>query len=177
MLAMPQYSRQCPREETPAAPGARVLDCSVGSWSGFAEAVDAVRVDDADGAPLVLEEAQVRERLADCEAQLVAVELAAEEHRYQLRGAPRLDERVERLVEPCGVVVAEVAEPLVQAAERQAVRGQHQRVRRHTLEAAERVEIEPAWVEPGLLGPDAHVGRDLREHLIAPDQEATHLVP
>src|SRR5262245_65416797 len=73
-------------------------------------------------------------------------------------------------------MVAEVAQPLVQAAEWKAVRRQDQRFRRHRLEAAERVEIEPERVEPGLLGPHAHVGRDLREHLVARDQEAACLV-
>src|SRR5215471_9132671 len=107
MLDTTQLRRQCPRAETVR--------------SGLAEAVDAVRVDDAGGAPLVLEEAQVREGLAHGEAQLVAVQLAPEQHRHQLRGAPRLDERVERLVEPRGVVVAELADALMQAAEWQAV--------------------------------------------------------
>src|SRR6267142_5292161 len=77
-----------------------------GARSGLAEPVDAVGVDRADRAPLVLEKAQVRERFADGEAQLMAVELAPEEHRHQLRRGPRFDERIERLVEPCGVMVA-----------------------------------------------------------------------
>ena len=145
--------------------------------SGLPEPVDAVAVEDADRAPFVLEKSQVGERLADREAQLVAVELAPEEHRHQLRRGPRLDQRVERLVEPRGVMVAQEGEPRVQAAERETVRRQHQGVRRHRLEAAERVEIEAQRIEPGLLGPDTDVGRDLRQDLIAGDQHAARFVP
>ena len=60
----------------------------------------------------------MRERLADCEAQLVAVERAPEEHRHQLCRRPGLDQGVERLAQARRVMVAEIAETRVEAAER-----------------------------------------------------------
>src|SRR2546429_6668493 len=110
------------------------------------EAVDAVVADQAYGAAVLLEEAQVRERLAEREAELMGVELAAEQDGDELGGAPRLDERVDRLGQPRLVVVAELGQARVEAAEAQAVRGQHKRVRWQLPEAIERGEVEPERV-------------------------------
>src|SRR2546426_7309401 len=53
------------------------------------------------------------------------------------------------------MMVAEVSETRVQAAEREAVRREHQGLRRHRLEAVERLEVQTERIDPGLFGPDA----------------------
>jgi len=80
--------------------------------------VDAIGVHEADRAPLVLEEAQVRERFAEGKAQLMAVELAPEEHGHQLGRATSLHKRIKGLAQTRRVMVAQLAEPRVQTAER-----------------------------------------------------------
>src|SRR5438128_5688740 len=73
-------------------------DCAAGEL-GFAEALDAVGRALARHAAGGLEVAQVRQRFADREAQLMRVELAAEEHGNQRGRGARLAERVERFGE------------------------------------------------------------------------------
>src|SRR6266480_4071585 len=72
--------------------------------SGLVKALDSVGAKRAHGATLGLEKVQVSERLADGEAQLVRVELAAEQDRDQLGARLGLDERVGGFGQP-GVVM------------------------------------------------------------------------
>ena len=102
--------------------------------------MDAVVADLAHDAAGVLEEAQVGERLAEREAELVGIELAAEQDGDDLGGAPRLDERIHRLAEPRRVVVTELAQAGVKTTERQAVRRQDERARGQLGKTVERGE-------------------------------------
>src|SRR5207244_269563 len=74
---------------------------------GLAEALDAVGRALTRHAAGGLEVVQVRQRLTDREAELVRIELAAEEHRNQRGRGARLAERVERLREALVVMRAE----------------------------------------------------------------------
>src|SRR5580765_7909113 len=123
--------------------------------SGFLKAVDAVAADETGGLPLGLEVVQVRQGLADGEAELMRIELAPEQHGHQVERRAGLGDRVERLREPLIVVMPEILEPRVQAAEGQAVRGQDQLVLGQRAEARERVQIEPERVPTWLIRPDA----------------------
>src|SRR5438552_13976981 len=109
---------------------------------GLAKALDAVGVEHARDAAVRFEIVEVRERLADRKAQLMRVERAPEEHREQLGGGARVAEGIERLRQARVVMRAERVEPVVEPAERQAVRRQHERVGRKRTEARERLEIE-----------------------------------
>jgi hypothetical protein len=59
--------------------------------------VDAVVAGDADGAAVGFELVQVRQRLAEREAELVAVARPTEQRGDDLGGAARLDDRVQGL--------------------------------------------------------------------------------
>ncbi len=69
---------------------------------------------------------EVRERLADGEADLVGVERAAEQYRHDLGGGAGLGAGGFELGEARVVMVGELLDAAMQAVEGQAVRGQHQ---------------------------------------------------
>src|SRR5262245_23892974 len=89
------------------------------SASGFSEAVDAVLAHVPRGVPFRFEVVEVREGLPDGEAELMRVQLAAEEHGHEIRGGARLGDGVCRLGEPLVMVLSEVVEPVMETAERQ----------------------------------------------------------
>ena len=104
--------------------------------------MDAVVADHTDGAPVGFHPMQVRQRLAQREAELVAVELAAEEDRHDVGGAAGLGDGIERLGQARGVMRAQLGQALGQTAERQAMGGQHERAGADVTEAVER------WKKP-----------------------------
>ena len=60
----------------------------------------------------------------------------------------------------------------MQAAERQSVRREDERLRRQRAEASEGIEVQAKRIGARLIGPHAHVGRDLGQDLIAGDEDA-----
>src|SRR5215510_11912745 len=87
--------------------------------SDLLEAVDAGGVHDTDGAALRLQVVEVRQRLTERKAELVAVELATEEHRDDLGRGPRLGDGIQRVGQARGVMRAHLGQALGQPAERQ----------------------------------------------------------
>jgi Ca-activated chloride channel homolog len=98
----------------------------------------AVVVEAAQEAALADEVVEVRERLAEREAQLVGIQLAIEQRRDHLdhRRGPRA--RLERLREALLVMPDQLVDPLVQAEEGLAVRGQDQAVVRQRAQLGKR---------------------------------------
>jgi hypothetical protein len=83
---------------------------------------------------------QVRHRFAHGEGGLVQVQLALEQHRQHRRPRTRPGSRagVHHFGQAVAVVLVQLPDALVQAAEGLAVRGQHQRVGRQRLELVDR---------------------------------------
>src|SRR5262245_64385483 len=105
--------------------------------------MDAVFSHEPSGLPLGLEVVQVGERLAEGEAQLMRVELAPKEHGQQIGHRAGLRDGAEGLAEPLLVMVPEMIEPPMEAAEGQTVGGQDQGLLGERAKARERIEIEP----------------------------------
>ena len=86
-----------------------------------AEPLDPVLARQARDRALGLEQIQMREHLADREAELMDVQLAAEQNRDQLHARARLGKRVDRFAQTRVVMARQRVESRVQAAKRQAV--------------------------------------------------------
>jgi len=115
---------------------------------------------------------EMRQRLADGEAELHRVELAAEEQRHDVHRAVRRDAGGLDLGEARGVMRRQLIDAGVEPQERQIMRGQDEHVGRHgAAQQLERFQIARQRVGIGLVRPDADIRRDLRQHLVAGDEE------
>ena len=115
----------------------------------------------------------MRDRLADREEALLEVELAAEQHRHDCGGRGRpagLSDGIDQFGQACAVVVAQRFDAGAYAAERQAVRRQHQRVVGQGLEGRERGEETCERVGIRLGRPHGDVGADLGQEHVAGNQ-------
>ncbi len=115
------------------------------------------------------------DRLAHREEALLHVELAREQHGDELGRAQRRRGRrigIDELGEPRVVMRAQLRDAQRDAAERQPVRGQHQRVGRQRAKGRERIEEARERIAVRLDRPDADVGADLRQQHVAGDQHA-----
>src|SRR5918993_5841605 len=131
---------------------------------------DAIITPRTRGAPGVVEIVQVGYRLAHREESLVRVERAAKQHAQQLGGALRFFQRVQQFSQTVLVMLLELLDPVVGAAERLAVRRQHQHVLRQVAIARDRVEEQAQRVAFRVDRPDADVGRDGGKQHVAGDQ-------
>ena len=115
----------------------------------------------------------MRQRLAEREGGLVAVELTTEHHRQEIGRAVRPLAGGDRLGAARLVMRRELIDPRMDAAERQIVRRQDQRVgRQRVAEFPERAQIARQRIALGLVRRDADIGRDLRQDLVAGNQNA-----
>ena len=141
---------------------------------GFAQkAGDAVGAGHALDLALIGDIVQMRQRLAEREGGLVPVELTTEHHRQEIGGAVRPLAGGDRLGAARLGDAPPAVDPRMDAAERQIVRRQYQRVRRQRVaEFAERAQIAGERIALGLVRRHADIGRDLRQDLVAGDQNA-----
>src|SRR3989442_13974677 len=94
---------------------------SLGGTLAAAKTLDPVLAREARDRALRLEQIQMREHLADREAELMDVQLAAEQDRDQLHARARLGNRVVRFAQTRVVMARQRVESRVQTAKRQAV--------------------------------------------------------
>src|SRR5205809_2322023 len=182
-LAMPISSRIAAESDCACfwAKSARIFDersatdCTTfGSTCGIAhDAIVALRTLQASG---VVEVMQMGYRLAHREEGLVRVERPAKEQPEQIARAQRLAlQGVDELGEVLLVMAFELGDADVRAAERLAVRGQHQHVLGKLAVAFQRLEEEAQRIALGVDRPDADVGRDGREQHVAGDDDVQRL--
>src|SRR5581483_3926541 len=137
------------------------------------EAVHAVGAGVAGEAALAFEVVQVGERLAEGETELVAVELAAEQHRQQVGGGERAGAGGDDLAAARLVVRRQLVDAQMHAAERQVVRRQDNDVGRQlAAQPGERGEVAGERIARRLVRLNADIGRDARQYLVAGDQYA-----
>ena len=120
--------------------------------------------------PIDGQHVEVRQRLAEGLARVLVQD--AREHLLhdRERRRPLGDER-RHVVEPRLMMVAQLPQPRMQVAERQAVRRQHQRVGRQRLEPRQRIQIFLHRVGVRPRRRHDHRRRDVRQHLVAGDQD------
>ena len=125
----------------------------------------------ADQRPVGHQIVQVGKRLAHREGDLVVVELALEEHRDEVERGPRLGAEIARDVEPFAVMLLEVVEPFEEPVEGPVVRRQHETLPGQMPEPVEALDEMAQRVALGLGEPDADIGGDAGQHLVARDQQ------
>ncbi len=119
---------------------------------------------------------QVRQGLAQREGELVGVELPLEHDRHDLgRGARRHAAGGQHHLEAFGVMLAQLLQAGVQAAEWPAVRGQHQRLFTADFEPVERLQVPVDRIGFRFDLPDRHVGGNARQHHVARQHQAVGL--
>src|SRR6478735_5590159 len=157
------------REER-SATAWRILACS--SWSGACITHDAIAAPLARGAPRVVKVMQMGYRFAHREERLVQVELSLwEQHAEDVaRALRRAAQRRAQRLELFAMVLFQLRDAGMRAAERLAVRGQDQHVGRKFPIAGDRVEEQAQRIALGVDRPDADVGRDGRQQHVAGDE-------
>src|SRR5690606_39300156 len=106
------------------------------------EAVDAVVALAAPEFSIEIQGVQVRKGLAHGERELMQVELAPEQYRYDLGRRLGRGAGFDNLCQALGVMLVLLADTLVQATERLAVRRQNQRVVRQIGVLVERIQVQ-----------------------------------
>ncbi len=101
----------------------------------------------------------------------MVVELALEQHRQQLGRAARGVAAREQSIEARVVMGADLVDAPVQAAERPAVGGQHERTLRQRTQVRERSQEQRQGIRLGLVDRQADVRRDLGQHLVTGDED------
>src|SRR5688572_10301021 len=121
-------------------------------------------------ASCVVEVVQVGYRLAHREESLVRVQRAAKQHAQELGCALGFFQGVEQFPQAVLVMLLQLLHPVVGAAERLAVRRQHQHVLWQVAIARDRVEEQAQRVAFGVDRPDADVGRDGGKQHVSRDE-------
>src|SRR6185503_6357050 len=120
---------------------------------------DAVRADLARQLPIVVQVMQVRDRLAHGEKNLAGIELALEQQLEHVVGRARRDGAGSlQLGEAFSMVRLELRDARVRAAERQAVRRQHQQVGGKFAVAPDRFQEQAQRIRMRIDGPHGNVG-------------------
>ena len=115
---------------------------------------------------------QMRQRLADGEAELHHVQLAGEHRVHHLDASARCLGAIRQdQVQPVLVMLTQIGNALMHTGERRVVRGQHQRVGRQVGKTVEAAEVTRQRVAVGLLRPQRDVGADARQDDVAGDQQ------
>src|SRR5712692_1114030 len=141
---------------------------SLGSAGCIAhDAISAARALCAAG---VVQVVQVGYRLAHREESLVGVERAAKQHAEEIaRAAGFLPQCLAKLLQTILMMRLELRHARVSAAERLAMRGQHQDVCGQLAVARDRLEKQAQGIALGVDRPHADVGRDGRKQHVARD--------
>src|SRR6266850_6199697 len=163
-------------EERSATCWQTFANSSVSFWLPGCIPHDAIR---AGGAPClagVVKIVQVGYRLAHGEESLVRIERPAKQQRQQLARATLVLVQLLLELSEAGLVMRfELRHTLVRAAERLAVRGQHEYVGRQLAITRDGIEEQTQRIALWIDRPDAHVGRNRREQHVARDDHVQRL--
>ena len=112
----------------------------------------------------------MRKRLAE-RLPRILVQHAREHLLHDRKRRGLLGDERRHVVEPRLVMLAQLPQPRVQGAKRQAVRRQHQCIGRQLLEPRQRIQIFLHRIGIRLRRRHDHRRRDMRQHLVAGDQD------
>src|SRR5438093_2846655 len=110
---------------------------------------------------------EMRDRFTHREKALLQVDRTPEQYRHQLGRCHWLDYGRFQFRQARGMVSAQLLNAGVDANERKAMRGKHQRSGRKLGKTAERVEKPRQWVSLGLHGPDTDIGANFWQQHVA----------